>query len=123
MKGIQLESLQIHTDIRVHPARPSGRTFFTENGYELEWFPPHLFRARIRQRPADPGGEDNPTHERWFAVTNCESWQVRAGEVVEIPEQTTAKMLLTGIVEISKQLAGIRDLLTAKPAASQAKSK
>ena len=123
MNPIKLKNLLVHNDIRIHPQKPSGRVFQSSSGYTLEWYPPHLFRVRISLH--QPGiareGEPNPMFERWFAVSNCEAWEVADGETVTIPDAQFAELTAKGTVEIHKTLTEIRSLLAGKSSSRSSK--
>jgi len=126
---IELEQLQIHNDVRLHPQRPAMRVFRRDAGYRATWYPPHVFCIECNYMH----DQEERMAQRWFASTNVESWIVAGDQVAlksEIPKlmaaaETTAKMQVSGLIEISKTCQAILARLQAgdKPASSQAKAK
>lgn len=68
---IELTSLLVHNDIRLHPQRPSRRNFAKDEGYRMFWFPPHVFVVEVDYEH----GGNKETARRFFASTNVEVWE------------------------------------------------
>lgn len=124
---IELEQLQIHNDVRLHPQRPAMRVFRQADGYRATWYPPHVFCVECEYQ------ENNKTHvsQKWFAATNVESWAVAGDQAAlrtEIPKlmtagETTARLQVSGLIEISKTCQAILAKLSADDSTQLKKSK
>lgn len=76
MLKLDLDSLQIHNDVRVNPQRPAARVFQKTQGYRLTWYPPHLFLIECDVKVQEGKKVTTSQVQRWFATTNVESWTV-----------------------------------------------
>ena len=96
---IELSSLQIHNDVRIHPQKPSARVFQSSQGYKLRWYPPDIFLVECSYLE----GSDERIVQRWFATTNCEHWTVAGDD----PEKAEAEMLAAASI-IQSELRDIK---------------
>ena len=103
MTPVILTELLAHNDFRVHPAKIMTRSFRTDQGYTLEWYPPHLFRITIPQHVGQEVGPNNPLHERWLAHTNIQSWTPATGQEIKLIDDSL-KPIVHGIIENYKAL-------------------
>jgi len=99
MTPVLLSKLLVHNDIRIHPGKVLTRSFMASAGYRIEWFAPHLFRVAIADKPT----ETELIHERWFAHTNVQTWEVAPGQEVKLPDDSL-KAVIHGIIENYKAL-------------------